>query len=385
MVQYHILLHEISYKKASSYLVALKSDETKPGKRLAEHLKDSDILLPAITGYPEGLARQNWDKKTKDDRVKDFLQRLVRTKKPQIFAESQVVGDGSDWNLDELSILGDIAIAVPVKVYDNGLHHDPRVHDRPFAATLLFVPGALLRNDRGGPPADLAEVTLESGEFDYGGYYELYERRLLPCLKFANDAAASYHQQALITIPGLGCGQFAGKFQGELEEELKKVLIKLLEEYGRQLPNVKAVYYDPYMKCRNARLQIGQISLLVRPLMKGNENKPQLCLPQTYAEEGDDFSDCQLFSFVAWDHVSWPGNDFYQGSRATDDGVKAAATNVMAAVTGIEGAYNPGSYQYEPPKRFGNWEDVVKENRAQLELKDNLSVLAIESSGRLSF
>ena len=39
-----------------------------------------------------------------------------------------------------------------------------------------------------------------------------------------------------------------------------------------------------------------------------------------------------LFSVVAWDHVSWPGNDFYAGQRKTDDGVKAAATTAMQIV-----------------------------------------------------
>lgn len=52
----------------------------------------------------------------------------------------------------------------------------------------------------------------------------------------------------------------------------------------------------------------------------GDAGKPQLCPPQRYAEHGDDFSHCQRFSVVAWDHVSWPGNDFYGGARATDDG-----------------------------------------------------------------
>ena len=32
---------------------------------------------------------------------------------------------------------------------------------------------------------------------------------------------------------------------------------------------------------------------------------------------------------MAWDYVSWPGNDFYGDLRNTDDGVKAAATNSM--------------------------------------------------------
>ena len=96
----------------------------------------------------------------------------------------------------------------------------------------------------------------------------------------------------------------------------------------------------PFSECSNAQLEIHGISLKVRPLLQGNLAKSQLCPPQAYAEVGDDFTGCLLFSMVAWDHVSWPGNDFFAGSRCTDDGVKAAATNSMAVLTGIEGRYD---------------------------------------------
>jgi len=109
----------------------------------------------------------------------------------------------------------------------------------------------------------------------------------------------------------------------------------------------------------NEREEINLISFLIRPLMKGNENKPQLCSPQKYEEKGDNFSDCELFSFVAWDHISWPGNDFYIGSRATDDGVKAAATDSMFVITGIEGQYNSITNKYDPPKNYKYWEEVI--------------------------
>ncbi len=75
--------------------------------------------------------------------------------------------------------------------------------------------------------------------------------------------------------------------------------------------------------------------------MYDNQNKPQLCVPSHYAEEVDNYSDCLLFSVVAWDHVSWPGNDFYWGGRATDGGVKVAETSSMNVVTGVDGLYNP--------------------------------------------
>jgi hypothetical protein len=73
-----------------------------------------------------------------------------------------------------------------------------------------------------------------------------------------------------------------------------------------------------------------------------------------------------LFSFVAWDHVSWPGNDFYLGSRVTDDGVKAAATNSMQIITGIEGFYDIAENCYLPPRTFDTWFKVVEHHELVL-------------------
>ena len=94
--------------------------------------------------------------------------------------------------------------------------------------------------------------------------------------------------------------------------------------------------------------------------------KSQLCPPSDYAEDGDDFSDCILFSVVAWDHVSWPGNDYFGGSRCTDDGVKAAATDSMAVLTGIEGHYDPHRGAYLPPAPYRTWDEVVRQNGLRL-------------------
>ncbi len=336
-MSHSFIIPEETRERAAAYLTALRGGGVRAGKHLRERLGSID--LTTIT--PAALL--------------DFL---IDTKVPQIFAESAVAGDGSDWNPTELGILGDISVPVPVTIFDNGNHTHPVPHPEPFPGTLVFTPGALLRNGRGQTPADWAEVTRPDGSLCRAGYFHLYQRRLLPVFAHVNALAAG-SRPALVTIPGLGCGQFAGPFQGMLGPELQTVLETILTIHGASFPNIRAVFYGPYSECSNSRVEIHGISLMVRPLLKGNPEKSQLCPPATYAEEGDDFSDCQLVSLVAWDHVSWPGNDFYAGARCTDDGVKAAATDAMAVLTGVTGRYDPERGAYLPPAPFRTWGEVV--------------------------
>ena len=335
-----IVLPAETLARAEDYRQALATGRTRPGALVQACLAHADLAAMS---------------------AEELLGCVFATKRPQIFAESAVAGDGSDWNLVELGLLGDISVAVPVTVFDNGSHTAPTPHDPPFPATLVFTPGALLQNGRGCTPADWTEVAAADGSLNAEGYYQLYRRRLLPVLRFINERAGR-PRSALITLPGLGCGQFAGPFQGRLGGHLQAVLERLLAEEGAGLPNLAAVYFDPYNECDNARRELHGITLFTRPLTRpGNHGHTQLCPPATYAEAGDDFAWCRLFSLVAWDHVSWPGNDFYVGSRATDDGVKAAATDALAMLTGVAGSYDPKRSAYQPPPPLRTWEQVVQQ------------------------
>jgi hypothetical protein len=340
-----LLLPDETRGRLAGYLASLRAGKALAGQRLGDILAGRDLAALTVGG---------------------FLDALLDTKPPQIFAESAVAGDGSDWNPAELGILGDLSIAVPVTIFDNGHHTAQVTHPEPFPGTLVFTPGALLRNGRGRQPADWAEVTLADGRLDSAGYYGLYERRLLPVFQHMNASAAGHDKSALLTVPGLGCGQFAGPFRGQLGAALQVVLERFLRKHGAAFPHLKAVYYDPFNECSRQRQKIHGISLMVRPLLQGNSAKSQLCPPSAYAEDGDDFSDCILFSIVAWDHVSWPGNDFFGGSRCTDDGVKAAATDSMAVLTGVEGHYDPHRGAYLPPAPYRTWDDVVRQNGLRL-------------------
>ena len=305
----------------------------------------------------------------------DLLAELLKTKIPQIFAESMVRGDGSDWNLVELGLLGDISVGVPVEIYDNGHHTNPVVYDRPFQGTLVFTPGALLRNGCDCTPADWNEVVGSDSTISPEGFFSLYERRLLPVLEWINSRSSETGSPAFITVPGLGCGQFAGPFCGTIGKMLESVLRRLLAENAADLPHIRALYFDPYSECANQREKIYGIDFLVRPLRaSGNANKPQLCPPKAYEESPGEFDGCELYSIVAWDHVSWPGNDFFIGSRCTDDGVKAAATDSMYRLTGIKGQYDKNCNKYQPPKDFHNWGEVIKQSGKQFPV-DSFEIL----------
>jgi len=125
---YSIIIPEETVVRATDYWHVLRDGRTQPGALLRDHLEGAD--LRAMTG-------------------EELLANFFDTKRPQIFAESEVAGDGSDWNLIELGLLGDVSIAIPVTIFDNGNHRAPELHVPPFSGTLIFTPGALLRNDPG--------------------------------------------------------------------------------------------------------------------------------------------------------------------------------------------------------------------------------------------
>lgn len=354
MSTYCFLLHHDSYRRLQDYHAALTTQGlASAGGRLRAALHGQD------------LGRLD---------VLSLLEHLVNTKSPRIFAESAVHGDGRDWNTTELGLLGDLGFAATVTIFDDGRHDVPQVHDQPLAGTLLFTPGALLRNNLGGVAGDWAAVT-QVGRIDSPAYRTLYERRLLPLLLHVDAQAAAAGRQALVTLPGLGCGQFAGPFQGTLGLHLKDALLTLLGRQAGRLRHIRVIHFDPFDECANERHDIDHLSLRVRPLTHGNHHRPQLCPPSAYAEEGEDFSDLQLYSLVAWDPVSWPGNDYWGGARATDDGVKAAATDLMRVITGVEGRYDPRTHGYQPPAPFRNWEQVARAHRVRLEIAGNLNVI----------
>jgi hypothetical protein len=344
---YRVILGTGLLANAAGYARALAEGTARPGAYLARLLPEAGAALDA-------------------DRM---IELLLRTKLPQIFAESAVAADGSDWNATELGLLGDVSIATEVDVFDDGRHQGPALHNPPFRGTLVFTCGALLAGGAGGGMPDLAEVAPR-GVVDQAAYDALYARRLRPVFAFIQAQATSRGRRAVVTVPGLGCGQFAGRFRGTLGPALQTALERLLHDIAPEIERIATVVYDPYDECADHATTFAATRFRVRPLRRSANPHPQLCRPADYAEDGEDAGDCDLYSLVAWDQVSWPGNDFYAGARATDDGVKAAATSSMLAITGVEGRYDPRRAMYQPPEPYRNWGDCVRSKGLTLALGD---------------
>lgn len=144
--KYDIVLSQETLIRLVTYKNDLHTQKLQPGSYLREILDANESHL----------------NQTSTER---FIELLLLTKKPMIFAESEIRGGGSDWNSIELQILGDLSVAMNVEIYDNGVWftNDERFrsHNPPLNGTLLFTPGPLLRGSIVGKPPDLNEVDFQ--------------------------------------------------------------------------------------------------------------------------------------------------------------------------------------------------------------------------------
>lgn len=320
------LCSEETLLKVESYLKSLIAGTTKAGARLAKVL--SDVKIDDVSTI----------------NAKQLLAFLMDTRKPKIFAESEPTLDGSDWNLQENAILGDIVFSTTgTKAYNNGAHSNQQDHILPLDTHFLFIASALLRNDPGNMTSDMKDV-LVNGKLDEKPFYKLYERRLLPGLLIQNEQAKKDGTPLVINIPGLGCGQFAGNYEDEVRAALPRVLKKLFETHGAKLDMVRTVNYDPFKTRETDEFTTDKIPNTQIRLM----NRPSLGLPEgasgkvasqlEFPKDGTDYTNFRLIKIVAWDHFSFPGNDIWVNDesrgngRATDDGVSFASSDVVLAL-----------------------------------------------------
>lgn len=157
---------------------------------------------------------------------------------------------------------------------------------------------------------DFAEVIRSNMQINQEYYNNLVAGRFLPGLIHANSLSTQ-ENKAIITIPGVGCGQFAGHLQGQMATHLDIAIKTLLSKHAVELQNIALVRFDPYNECLrrgNEEVSYGDLKYRVRPLTE-ELGKTQLCNPIDYQEAGDNFATHKLFKLVAWDHVSLPANE----------------------------------------------------------------------------
>lgn len=285
---------------------------------------------------------------------------LLRTKKPKCFAESDV--NGHDWTHDEFAILSEIGTCVAnVTVYDDAKwghkNSTPFRQYKRHQATLLFMNGPILKPDAPISKQDNCEFKqlVSNKALKQDAYKAYLERRLMLLLKQASDQAAIHKKKAYIALPGIGCGEFAGSFAHQLTQRIggnsavyESCIIDIIQNFTQQYPNHSIgcirLNMGPAGGVVSEVRQIGDIPF-VRSDQQGYKGhamlaKPQDVIPQKYRR--DDF---EIFSVVAGDPVSFPGNDMYIDSKFTDEGAQGGATDLVTKITGIPGHYDQGMWR----------------------------------------
>jgi hypothetical protein len=280
--------------------------------------------------------------------TKLLVEMFISTKEAVLFSENK---SQSKFTLAEESILGDIIFSIEALAYDNGVHHEENgakiiTHDQPLPVHMVFVPGAVLANNG---HADYRELVDQYGDINYDLFQQFYIRKLSAAFMEINNKG----KPVVVTVPTIGGGEFAGRF-GEVGQLFHIALEETLRQHASTLTNIKGVVFDPNASgMPNEERQIEHMKFLV---IDGNYGltSSQLCSPEQYHK---DFSGCTLATLVAADSKSLPGNDFWGNKRATDEGVKAAATNVMQVLTGLANCdYDKSLHKFLPSKKLIGFE-----------------------------
>lgn len=385
--QSHYAVSQKTLENINNYQQDIINGKLQPGSRLLKELKhffsagsDSyDPNAPLTTQEVKWLQQMT---------PADFMQIIMNTRQPTIFAESEGAKaiDNGEWNQQEYDILGGLtSVMSNVTVYDNGKwgQASGQYVDQDYKATLLAVPGAILNST---VQFDREQIVKDRG-IDKEAFKAFYKARLMAAFEQANAMAKENDRSAFITLPGIGNGAFAGEFRGQTIGLLNESIKELLEE-NQQWNNIGTVILDGYESNVVSDETIGNTLLRVRntgPKGKNGTHQlfqgeygdlEQLSKAEEFAEsveEKERFSACERFKIVAWDHFSYEGNDWVRGSRFTDEATLAACDGLYQ-VCGIKGRYDKGKKGYLPPEDYQTWGDYFVINKLKQSVADRLFV-----------
>jgi hypothetical protein len=250
----------------------------------------------------------------------------------------------------EESILGDIIFSIETLVYDNAMQNSlevkVKVHDNPLPVQMVFVPAAIL-SDKNHADYKAIVINFEIEPFQF---IEFYKKKLYAAFKEINNQAKSEEKEVLVTVPVIGASEFLRyKFSG-VEILFEYVLIEVLKECY-EFSCIKGVVFDPNEKnIPDSEEFIGRIKYY-------RLKSSQLCSPEFYDEY---FAGCSLATLVSSDSRLLPGGAFYNGKRKTDEGLKAALSDLFQTLTGRYGFYNEESKEFSPLDEGVKWGVMCK-------------------------
>ena len=228
----------------------------------------------------------------------------------------------AEWNLCANSIL----VVPKVTAYDEGQRNDVKIVKEPFETNLLYISGPLLVVDSTYPDLNDAKDIITQRVLNTGSYNDLIEERVLPALLNINAMAKKEDKKAVIGMPGLGCGHFAPhNLQSEIPQHFYEAIEAIIDNHGQSLTHIGRIEFSTLST--ESETSIANIQL------HQGQNFPGLNIPPGKGE--------MSFRIVAWDPLSWPGNEYYTGSqRSSDDPVSILSTNVLQILTEQAGIYN---------------------------------------------
>jgi hypothetical protein len=180
-------------------------------------------------------------------------------------------------------------------------------------------------------------------------------------------------------MAGLGTGQFAVLFDqtdtniNKLFADSVQEVVNELEKAGK-LSHIDLIRLDIFKDDHETQAvthttdQNNKLQVVLSSAKRDQKGQP-LSKPQAFGHLRSNILKIanethRVYTVVAGDHVSWPGNDWYEGSSKTNEGTIATATNMCSVVTGKAGHWDTRAQSAEGgkfrPKDGENWEAAAR-------------------------
>lgn len=295
----------------------------------------------------------------------ELLDLIVKTKGLQSiekkYAETQSNYDGGNFNQQEFEILSRINTFIEGnEAYDNGAKEPGAPYDKPMPIDLFITNGMVLKGVAN--TVDFQEISKCKAEKEKTYFIKnnLVER-LLPGFLYANNKAIKSGQKTVITIPGIGCGEFAGEYKKFAYKALQAAIAEILEKNPNLENGIESVIFDTWVKTPKItkHQNINDVNFFTLASQDSKTknygiNSPTEKLYELIKESFEDAievpKNCSRTGFVAGDQYQTPlCADFkLQNARAvTNEGWVGSSNNGAILALGI----NPEYIEYSEEKK----------------------------------